>query len=317
MELINHTNYPTMLFRSIIDNDHLITSVIARVTFDIKDGKAITSPNQEWLLYNEPWESEYGPIQGDRIFRMGGIDLLVYGKARSHTPVKNMEVKIQLEKRFSHSLTVFGNRFWEKNVLGMHISDPEPFTEMPLTLYNAYGGYAEWDGMKLPYGNNTYGKGFYWEREEAVNKQLPNIEDPKNLIYKWDHRPDPVGFVSCPMNELRMRRSVDYTDTYRIKKIGAHFFNTAFPEMVIDGINAGEKISISGMTTEDGFVLEIPSQSLCIKIIIGNKVKERELKIDQVGIVPDKRQAFITYRFPFRYKFEPLQIRRCELFEQI
>src|SRR5687767_991336 len=204
MELINHTNYPAMLFRSIVEKDYLITSVIVRVTYDIKDDKVLPSPTQDWLLHNGPWESEYGPMESDRIFRMGGVDILAFGKARAKnkTAVKEMEVKVKLENKLSHSIIVFGNRFWEKNIFGIRIGDPDPFTEMPLTLYNAFGGKAEWDGLPIPYANNIYGKGFYWEKEEAINRPLPNIENPKNLIYEWNHRPDPVGFVTCPMNEL-------------------------------------------------------------------------------------------------------------------
>jgi hypothetical protein len=45
------------------------------------------------------------------------------------------------------------------------MTPPKAFKEMPLSLFNAYGGKAEWDGLEMPYGTNAYGKGYYWSKE--------------------------------------------------------------------------------------------------------------------------------------------------------
>ncbi|MEO6962905.1 MAG: DUF2169 domain-containing protein [Puia sp.] len=317
MELINHTSYPSMMFRSAVENDSLIASAILRVTYDIREDKVVPSPNQEWLLYKAPWESEYGPMEADQIFRLGGVDILVFGKARPKNglPARNMDVSIKIENKLSYSVRVFGNRFWEKNIFGMTISEPEPFSEMPLTLYNAYGGKADWDGLKLPYGNNPFGKGYYWEREDAIHKPLPNVEDPKDLVSKWNHRPDPVGIASCPMNELRMRGNVTHNEKGMLKNVDARFFNTAFPSMIVPELVAGEEIRIEGMLATGPFFFKIPRHELKVRLRIGEKENERTLKADQIGLIPDKMQAFITYRFPFRYKLQTLQVRKCEIIE--
>ncbi len=317
MELINHTDYPAMLFKTALLKNDMAASVIVRVTYDINSGKAVPSKTQSWMLYNSNWENEYGPMEGDNIFKLGGVDILIFGSAR--TPgaqqLRRMEVKITVEGKLSQKLFVFGNRFWENGFLGMTMSVPQPFTEIPMTLFNAYGGKADWDGIKLPYGNNPFGKGYYWERNEAINNILPNIEDPINLIKKWDDRPDPVGITSCPMNELRVRGNVEYNSMHQLKKINARFFNTAFPKMIVTELLPGEKITIDGMTSQGNFVFEIPKHYISVKVKLGEKVKVRPLVLDQVGIIVDKHQAFITYRFPFRYIMEPMQIRTCEIFE--
>ena len=317
MELVNHTNYPAMMFRSAVENDFMICSVIVRVTYDVTDGGVFPSKNQEWLLYKKTWESDYGPIESDHIFRLGGTDILIFGKARTlhEVPARKMTVKIQVDNKLSYSVLVYGNRVWEKSILGMSISEPEPFTEMPMTLYNAYGGKADWDGLKLPYGNNPYGKGYYWEKTDAINNPLPNLENPKELVNKWNHRPDPVGIASCPMSELRMRGNMEYDEKGLLKKMHARLFNTAFPPMIISQIEPGDEVRVDGMLSTGPFIFRIPGHALKLKIKLGEKEMERILKADQVGIIPDKKQAFITYRFPFRYKFQALQIRKCELIE--
>src|SRR3954451_2884143 len=39
-------------------------------------------------------------------------------------------------------LAVFGDRYWTRNVLKGSMSDPEPFTSMPLKWENSFGGVA-------------------------------------------------------------------------------------------------------------------------------------------------------------------------------
>jgi len=77
----------------------------------------------------------------------------------------------------------------------------------------------------------------------------------------------------------------------------------------------GDEIRLDGMLSTGPFKFKVPGHVLKLQIKLGEKESERILKPDQIGIVPDKNQAFITYRFPFRYKFQALQIRKCELSE--
>ncbi len=317
MDLINNTPYPAMMFRTGLENDRLAVSAIIRVTYDIKSGKAIPSLNQEWTLHNESWESEFGPMEHDNLYRLGGVDILVFGNAIAprKTPVTKMEVKVNIKGKLDYKLFVIGNRIWEKNIFGMSISQPDRFIEMPLTLYNAYGGKAEWDGLQIPYGNNPYGKGFYHSKEDSYNKPLPNIEHPLNMVQKWDHRPDPVGIVCCPMNELRMRKNVDFDENYDIKNVNPRFYNSAFPDMIVPEMLPGEKILIEGMTDNKMFTFEVPKHVLSVRITLGERIADRRLIPDQIGIVPAKQQAFITYRFPFNYSFLAFQKRNCEISE--
>ena len=306
------------MFRTGLEDDRLAASVIVRVTYDLKSGRAIPSPDQEWTLHKESWESEFGPMEHDNLYRLGGVDILVFGNAVAphKRPVTKMEVKVNIKDKLSHRLLVIGNRVWEKSILGMSIGAPEPFIEMPMTLYNAYGGKADWDELEIPYGNNPHGKGYYYSKNDSYNKPLPNIEDPLNMVQKWDHHPDPVGIGCCPMNELRVRGNVEFDDNDNVKDVSPRFYNTAFPQMIIPEIISGEKICIEGMTPNEIFTFEVPKHNLILKVSLGDKIAERELKPDQVGIIPAKQQAFITYRFPFNYAFIKFQKRKCEIYEQ-
>ena len=245
----------------------------------------------------------------------GGVDLFVFGSAKPKggKPVRQMDVKVFLNDNLLNAITVFGNRSWKSGMFGFSIEGPESFTEMPLTLGTAYGGYGEWDELKIPFPNNAYGKGFIWLKEEANGVSLPNLEDPKNLIKKWSDQPDPVGFGYCPLSELKARNNIEKNSNGQIINILPRFYNAAFPSMIVDKIIPGDIIKVEGVTGNGVYEFKIPSFNLAAKMIMGDVKDEKELYIDQVGIIPEKQQAFISYRFPFRYKLKPMEVRSCEL----
>lgn len=316
MELINHTPYSSLMYRTALENDRLASAVMLRATYDIIEGQASVSNHQILPLSEEPIKSEYGPIESDMVYRRGGVDVFVFGKAvaPNKIPVKKMKVGVLIGNKVRYEVLVFGNRYWRSNSAGLSISEPETFTEMPITLYNAFGGQANWDGVEIPFPNNPFGKGFYWEKSEALNNPLPNIENPNDLIQKWDDRPKPVGFVQCPMNGLRLEGNIEY-DEKGIKSISPRIYNASFPGLIVDELNFGDRINMEGFTLEKSFQFTVPRHELYLRLSLGDKTFERPLKIDQVGIFPGIRKAFITYRFAFRYVFRPLQKRKCELFE--
>jgi uncharacterized protein YjbI with pentapeptide repeats len=84
------------------------------------------------------------------------------------------------------SLYVFGDRQWQNEMLlGKIITEPKPFTQMPLCYENSFGG-ADFEA-------NPVGKGV-----DGLN--LPNIEHPDFLIESPEDRPQPVGFA--PLHSL-------------------------------------------------------------------------------------------------------------------
>ena len=52
-----------------------------------------------------------------------------------------------------------------------------------------------------------------------------------------------------------------------------------------------------------------------MKVCLGERKKEWQMYIEQVGIEVDKNIAFITYRYPINYTLVPLELRKCEIFE--
>jgi len=317
MELINNTPYPVLMFKTGLGDDKFAMSVAVRITYDIEEnGNAVISQNQEWKLSREPWQSEYGPIESDDVFRRGGVDILVFGSAKSPNrdiPVHSMDVVVNYNNRIINKIIVFGDRVWKKSLLGMEISTPKPFTEMPVTLANAYGGQADWDGIKIPFGNNPEGKGYHYAKEDYVGKALPNVEDPNRLIRKYTDQPDPVGVACLPqLCEMHMRNNVLFNKEGQMEKLDPKFFNTAFPSMIVDTIKDGDSIVVTGMSVKP-FLVKVPAQKIYMKTSLGQKEMMKEMYIEQIGLIIDKKQVFITYRCPINYTLIPLEIRKCEI----
>jgi uncharacterized protein YjbI with pentapeptide repeats len=98
------------------------------------------------------------------------------------------------------SLLVVGDRLWKHGAPTI----PEPFTEMPISWENAFGG----PDFKL----NPLGKGAApITRDGNKLHPLPNVEDPKRRIGSPADRPAPAGFGPY-----------DFTWPQRAKKVGTY-----------------------------------------------------------------------------------------------
>lgn len=108
-------------------------------------------------------------------------------------------------------LRVIGDRRWEHGAM----SSPAPFAEMPLGWARAFGGEG--------YAKNPLGRGF---APDGAAPQLPNVEDPRQLIDAVGDRPDPAGFGA-----------LDETWPQRAARRGTYdqrWLETAFPGLAAD-----------------------------------------------------------------------------------
>lgn len=316
MELQNHAGVPAILWRTAIDEHRIAAAVVARITYRIEKGWLRLADEQAWGVDKAEWEGPVGPMPADDCFIRGGIDLMVFGSARAPggRPRPRIEVRVGLGS-FTTGVDVYGERVWSAG-FGREPTPtpPVPFVERELSLANAYGGKQEWDGLEVPFVSNPTGKGFYSDAKRAIEQPLPNLEDPKHPIQKWKDQPDPVGTGLCPRAfGPRLQRSIDHDERGRITRIKPLFFNDAFPDFVAPGVAPGDRFVAAGVHPDGPIEFAVPAPPLAARIVIGSADVVRPLAIDQIGLLPDHGQVFITYRFPFRYAVIRMQPRACEL----
>ncbi|WP_437952080.1 DUF2169 domain-containing protein [Sorangium sp. So ce296] len=221
-------------------------------------------------------------------------ELLVTGRCyppgRVARPASSVRVQLgPIDK----SLYVVGDRTW--GMLGM--SDPAPFTEMPVTWRNAFGGNG--------FAKNPLGKG-HGDRSAA----LPNIESPKHLIHARSDRPAPAGLDGY-----------DVTWPQRFSKIGTHdaawrnecfpgfardldptLFNMAPDDQQIDGFFRGDEAFVVENMHPDKPRIEgaLPGVAtrcfVCLKTRDGVEVHEPAMKLDTVRLFPHRERGVVLFR---------------------
>lgn len=137
-------------------------------------------------------------------------DVILHGHA--YSPEGRAATRLSVSMKVADlekTLCVFGDRVWEKRILGLGLSSPQPFEKMPLTYERAYGGGDRKAGdprMRIWDERNPVGTGFALEPEGLKGVQAPNIEDVRALISSWDQRPRPSGFGPIAPHWLPRRK---------------------------------------------------------------------------------------------------------------
>jgi uncharacterized protein YjbI with pentapeptide repeats len=233
-------------------------------------------------------------------------EVLVIGRcfAPKGVPVSASEVRLRIGP-IDKTLYVFGDRFWKrKGGMLKTISDPVPFTEMPVSYENAFGG--------PEYKKNPLGKGHVpvkSDKGETVHP-LPNIEDPRDLIDSPKKKPEPAGFGPI---DLTWPQRMDKVGTYDQKWLEELFpglaadmdptyFNMAPEDQWIDTFfNGDESAEIRGMHPEKKTVKAmLPGiKSRCFvnqKTRNGEEFKEVKTSLDTVWLFPHAEKGIILWR---------------------
>ena len=148
-------------------------------------------------------------------------------------------------------LAVFGDRYWKKTIVGVaSVTEPVPFSEMPITWKNAFGG--------KEFADNPTGKGI--DPVVTINGDslvpLPNIEYPHKLIGSPSDRPAPAGFGPLDMMVPTRQKKVGTYDDKWLKErwpyfpedMDYEFFNCAPEDQFLEGFFTGnEEIEIMNM----------------------------------------------------------------------
>lgn len=317
MELINHTSFQHMYFRTIVDDETTAVSIALRVIHDFNDENEIVFIDKDDLKMSQmAWVGKYGHMESDMIFRRGGVDVYIHGHAYPDEPGRTRKMKVSFYHNNVHksSLNVYGDRRWELGISGyLKMSAPEIFDRIPLTLEYAYGGKADWDGLEIPCSTNSYGRGYYLSKEDARGNLLPNLEFDEFEVIQWEDQPDPSGFGQFPICGFRFKRGCEWNEDYSMKALHPEFYNCSAPNMILDKVEVGDELKVVGASPDRVFSVKIPTDRFAAIVKLGDKSHEKLMYIDQIGLIPDENRMFITYRYHFLYKVKSMEKRILEI----
>src|SRR5262249_33646756 len=142
-----------------------------------------------------------------------------------------------------------GDRHWQSEVFpdAPTISVPDPFVTMDLGYERAFGGLDS--GLYCK--ENHVGRGFLGKKRSASveTTKLPNLEDPRNLIYDWNTHPKPVGFGFYGRGWMpRLGYAGTYDEKYMKDRhplppadFSYRFFNGAHPDLQVKAYLRGDE----------------------------------------------------------------------------
>jgi uncharacterized protein YjbI with pentapeptide repeats len=177
-------------------------TIVVKGTFDlVADGPAVLRAEGEYPIGDVHLDDDagkslrYGSDLG--IFKPQA-DVTLTGTAHAPKSAGGSTPAMQVAfhfgasgKGFVRRAAVLGERHWQKALLALAPTDPEPFSTMPLTWERAFGGPA--------FEPNPTGAGHKAHAGADGLSRLPNIEDPGHLIRSPGDAVAPVCFAPVAM----------------------------------------------------------------------------------------------------------------------
>jgi uncharacterized protein YjbI with pentapeptide repeats len=194
-----------LFLRPIGVRGRIYLSAAAMLFFDLDNPDVLLKEKEMWTSLQDVMGEKFVLDQGAP---KAHPELLITGScfapAGETRKAERVRVKVgSLEK----SLDVFGDRWFGP---GGSIAEPEPFTEMEISLANAFGGP---DVAENPYGKGAVSIALSDGRRA---RPLPNVEAPGHLMGAPDDRPKPAAFGPLPVDiPPRSKRSGTFDEAWK------------------------------------------------------------------------------------------------------
>ncbi len=228
-------------------------------------------------------------------------EVLVSGRA--YPPGGRAQIACQVRVSLGtldKTLRVVGNRTWQRSGAP---SAPEPFTEMPLTYAQAFGGPG--------YAQNPLGKGFApVQTPNGPVHPLPNVEDPRQLIRTPKDKPAPAGLLPY---DVGWPQRISKAGTYDSRWLKTRFpgfaddlqptyFNTAPEDQWLAGyLQGGERFLLENLHPEqpriEGELPRLAARAfITLRTPQGEQWRELSTRIDTVWLFPHALRGVLLFR---------------------
>lgn len=297
--------------------------VVAKATFSLTGGSTPRlAPDVAETIHEDDVEAPDGLLPGDLVPRRDdSMEVIVLGHAGpvADQPVAKLTVGLRVGA-YERQLAVIGDRRWIDRPGSPAISEPEPFTSMPLCWSRAFGGRADvWIDRKAPIEVadpiNRRGRGFdprplaealcrHLEAPAGYPlvpkiRTLPNLEDPGCLIRRPGDRPIPACWATVPrdvgigmapvLHELEQGRPVD---SHQAATLGV--LHRCHPAWVLPPLPREAPIRWWGLGP--GADVRLPALRVLADALVGQRRSTLELRPQVLVLRPDLRRLHLTYR---------------------
>ena len=253
-------------------------------------------------------------------------DVLLNGSAHApgDRPAERVTVAFSFAGR-SKRLDVSGDRVWEKALLSVSPTQPQPFLSKTISYDNAFGG-SDAD-PKDPekseaFQANPIGTGYYplTDGKDLIGKPLPNTSEPGKPV---NHRVGnfkpmsfgPIGRVFPLRLSFAGTYDDDWTDNtfpFLPADFDPRYFQCAPLDQQFPHPEGGEEVVLTNLTPQGRTAFRLPTIDLPVEFTDASHHRtEQQAVLDTIVIEPDLGRLMLTWRASHPLKRNILEIRQC------
>jgi hypothetical protein len=250
-------------------------------------------------------------VECDYVLEKPYCDVLLNGSAHAPggRPVERIAVGLQVGA-MRKSFVVWGNREWRASGVGYAPSEPEPFTRLPISYDNAFGGTDE--RMRDPaqirsYLPNPIGRGWHHHiyRELLIGAPVSNTEEIRDPVRDPGGRYRPMAFG--PIGRGWPSR-IGYAGTYDQHwtdnvfpflpaDFDSRYFQCAANDQQVPHLRGGEPVVMINLTPDERREFALPAVDTPVVFIRSRFDRvERVGVLDTIAFEPDAQRFSMVWR---------------------
>jgi len=304
---------------------------LAKATFLFDSRGSVRLDDESPLpLYFEDQATPLGVLPRDDVPRRDDVfEVFLLGSARAPRgePVREMRVHLSVGG-VARELVVHGDRHWVGEGESATISDPVPFTSMPVSWDRAFGGSAEVEVdhesfVDVSAPSNERGRGFdagamAASLDEALQcppgypkldrrRWLPNVEVPGDRVTQWGDVPvaeawDPrePGWALYQDLAGRANTGAGAEPNASSAEVRTRIHHRAHPAWVLPAVPPSPAwVELEGFSPEGRVTFEIPEDRFGIEYILGERTGTRWATPHALILLPDDGRFVMVHRLRF------------------
>jgi hypothetical protein len=332
MELVNATMMEAGYTMAVQPDGRELLVVVVKGTFTIprEETKEPTlAEEQVPLVMTDVFTGEPGfsapRYEIDFAPRKPRCDVLLNGSAYAPggKPVERVTVSLRVGSLVK-SFDVVGNRTWQASLLTLAVSKTEPFTVMPISYNNAFGGTdkSQGDPSKYRYYPTNHAGAGYHEYVAAKNvngKPLPNTEETGQRVTSpiGKYRPMALGPLGRAWQQ-RVKLAGTYDKNWQENvfpflpaDFDERYYQAAPADQQTDYLRGGEEVELVNLTPRGRSVFELPAVKVPFEFFYKNGDRKKLRGVtDTLVLEPDQGRFTISARacLPLRRSLHEIRL---------
>jgi hypothetical protein len=317
MELINATRMTAGFNMGLEPSGRELLVVVVKGTFVLPEAGAEVRLHTEQLplILADSFSGEPGfsaPLQeADYAPRKSACEVLLTGTVRAPAgrQVTRMRAGVRvgtMEKAFD----VVGHRVWQAGLTGIAASSPQPFTEMPVSYDNAFGGAdrcSENEAEHDAYLFNPVGCGWHKHLKNAWvdGTPLPNTEEIGKVVSHPSNKYRPMSLGPLGRGwPQRARHAGTYDDEWRANvfpflpaDFDERFYQAAPVDQQLAHSREPLQVVLSGFTPDGARHFTLPGWEAPVRVFPKRGDREDLLAtLDTIVFEPDFGRFTMSWR---------------------